>query len=110
MFAALLLAIAARVGAFVLASLWPLSNEAGGLVSPFLPQNGIDFSFYRDSWAVYRDLSWGQLYGMFAEFYGRSFADQRGNLISGPVYPLIIAASGYRDDNTLPLALLSSGA
>jgi hypothetical protein len=104
--AALLLATGARVAVFVLACIVPLTNESGSLVSPLLPQNGVDFFFYRDSWTLYRDLSWGELYGMFAEFYDRPFAEQRGNMIAGPVYPLIIAASGYTDDNTLPLALL----
>jgi len=102
----LTLAAAARVGAFVYAMLWPITDQGGRPVSPLLPQVGSDFAFYVQSLELYRSTSIGGLIGKFIDFYSQPIAEQMGHIIPGPVLPALIWLTDYRSDNVLPLALV----
>lgn len=97
------LAVAARVALFIGAIAWPIANERGARVSPLLSQEYFDFQFYLDS--LHRYLaSFSAVVAEFTQFYAgmvwRGF-----QLIAGPVFPLLLGASGYSSGHLLPLSL-----
>ena len=97
------LAAAARIALFIGAIVWPIANERGARVSPLLSQGYLDFQFYLDS--LHRYLaSFGAVVTEFMQFYAgmvwRGF-----QLIAGPVFPLLLGASGYSSGHLLPLSL-----
>jgi hypothetical protein len=103
---ALAIAISARVVVFVLAYYAPFTNEMGMSISPSSIQPWIEFEFYKQSLALYRDSSLGELIGLFTQFYQAPLREQFGHIIGGPVFPFFIAIFDYREGNTLPLASL----
>ena len=90
---------------FVGTLIWPIANERGSLVSPRLAQGYFDFQFYLDSLARYRG-SWMGIVEEFAQFYQAPFDTQVIQLISGPIFPLVMEIFSYGPGNFLPLAIL----
>ena len=100
---AITIAIGARVAVFVFAMFWPIPNERAEPVSPLAPQAYFDFDFYVES--LMRYLAWEGVVEQFTKFYDDPTGKAFGPIIAGPVFPLLIGASGFVDGHLLPLAL-----
>ena len=94
--------IAVRVGIFIAATIWPIPNERGALVSPLMSQSYLDFEFYLESMRRYAS-EWPTIVDDFLSFY-RGLAGG-GAIISGPIFPLLMSMFGFADGNYLPLAM-----
>ena len=104
LWAAIALAIAARIGVFVASIIRPISNERGLPVSPLHTQGYFDFQFYLDSLERYHG-PWTELIEQFVRFYQSPFDAPVIPLISGPVFPLLMDIFNYGPGNFLPLAV-----
>lgn len=100
---ALALGVGLRVGVFVYACLYPISNEEGVVVSPLILQSTTDFHTYTEAANVLRSADFGTFLGAVEnpirdgnDMYLRDFLQ--------PLMPLLIIATDYREGNTLPLA------
>lgn len=95
----LLIGIAYRVALFLGFMVWPISNEDGNPVSPLIVQDGVDFSFYfafRDSVsALIGELAWP--------------FEVAGQILPGPIVPLLLKLSDYQAGSTLILAVVFLG-
>jgi hypothetical protein len=101
---ALVAATAFRVSVFVGSLIWPISNERGLPVSPLHSQSYLDFKFYLDSLARYSG-SWLDITQEFLQLYQAPFVAPVTQLISGPVFPLVMRLFQYGPGNLLPLAV-----
>lgn len=101
---AVLVALASRVGLFAFALYFPIANERGYGVSPVLAPAYYDFAFYLESAARYVRAP-GTLIAEFVRFYGDPWSVPLPSLVSGPVFPLLIALTGFSTGNYLPLGL-----
>lgn len=102
----LLLAIAANLGVFVFAMVYPILNELGVGVSPLKAYSAIDLSFYFDSLRYYVvAIDW---LGGSAEWSEVITALDSGihSFSSAPLFPVILFLSGYGPEQALPLATL----
>jgi hypothetical protein len=104
LWAAIALAIAARIGIFVASIIHPISNERGLPVSPLHTQAYWDFQFYLASLARYIE-SFSEITQEFIQFYQDPFNSPVIPFISGPVFPLVIKILDYGPENFLPAAL-----
>lgn len=99
-----LIAVVARVAVFVATLFFPIPNERGYGVSPLLEPSYFDFDFYLESAARYFEAP-GALLDEFLRFYRDPFAAELPRLISGPIFPLLMEASGFNRGSYLPLSL-----
>jgi hypothetical protein len=101
LFAAVALAIAVRLLAFLVAAIWPIANEQGQLISPMLADFGIDLAHYQNMRAIY----FGDPGSADVLFESQSAADWGQAMFSGPVLPLLLELFDYRPGHSLPLAV-----
>lgn len=102
--AAVLVAVAARLGVFLVSMAWPIPNERGEPVSPLLPQTYLDYTFYLES--LRRYLDWRTVLDQFFQFYRAPLSGASNLLIAGPAFPLLMRVTGFSEGNLLPLAVL----
>jgi hypothetical protein len=102
--AAIAVAAGFRVSTFVFTLIWPISNERGLPVSPLHNQSYFDFQFYLESLARYSG-SLLEITQEFLQFYQAPFVGPVTQLISGPVFPLVMRLFQYGPGNFIPLAV-----
>ena len=103
--ASILLAIWARGGVFLCSIWWPINNERGLPTSPALPPSYNDYQFYLESMRRYVTAP-ADVVHQFLQFYGGDAASRLPELISGPVFPLLMWVTGYENGNYLLLSSL----
>lgn len=106
---AVTIGLAVRIGLLLLAVNFSITNEEGYRVSPLLVQPWIDFQFYVDSLAFYQSKSLAEIAEAYIVYFSVPFSEQTGTVVAGPVFPVVIWATGYGEGNTLPLALVFLG-
>ena len=109
-------AVVVRMFVFAAAIAWPIPDEGGLPVSPLAEPAYLDFDFYVMSLHEYA-TSLGAFATRLLAFYldGSAFrpdalanvaASGPGELVlAGPVFPLLLAATGYAYGHSLPLAI-----
>jgi len=101
---ALFIAVAIRVAIFITATISPIRDSDGVLVSPLLEQVTLDTSFYQESRHQYAALDFDQATQKMKEFYKNPIKDH-GYILALPVFPLILEIFHYDQGSTIPLAL-----
>ena len=98
--AAIALAVAVRLLVFAIASIWPVANEQGALISPMLGEYGVDLAHYQNM----REIYFGAPGSADVLFQGRSAAEWGQAMFAGPLLPLLLEVFDYGPGNSLPLA------
>lgn len=97
--------IAIRVAAFLFVMFFNLYDHKGNLVSPLVEQRGIDTPFYQKAAEQYKNIGISILYSKTEDFYKDPNTDY-DSMSPLPLFPLILMAFDYEENNTLPLAFL----
>jgi len=100
------LGIAVRIGLFVAAFLYPITNENNHRISGAIYQKDMDIGFCgRSSESYFSANQFSGLIQKYFDFYGTSMFEPIGIIAPGPVYPTLLKLFDYQPGNTLPLSL-----
>ena len=95
--------IAIRVMAFFFVMFFNLYDDQGNRVSPLVEQLSIDTQFYKKAAEQYKDIGISILYSKTEDFYKDPNTDY-DSMSPLPLFPLMLIAFDYEENNTLPLA------
>ena len=97
--------VAIRVVAFLFLMLFDVYDNKGNILSPLVEQHSIDTPFYQKTAEQYKNIGISILYSKIEDFYKNPNTDY-DSMSAVPLFPLILIAFDYEENNTLPLAFL----
>ena len=102
--AAITVAVGCRIAVLVYATISPIRNGAGRLVSP-LHAEGTDLGYYMIAAAVQKDMSLTSMAQRFVDFYAKWDYKLVEFVDVGPLVPALINAFDHGPSNALPMSL-----
>ncbi|MBL41034.1 MAG: hypothetical protein CMM49_00070 [Rhodospirillaceae bacterium] len=93
-----IISVIARLIIWTLAIIYPIPNETGLLISPILPNSGIDLNFYLDETIKYKTYFFNIYNDLFSSsfnhiVYTSAFSDLP--ISPGPIFPLILIITDF---------------